>query len=245
MNKKFKGVIAILVLSISFFMMITLKHTHALGDYVLQFIGLRPWTGEYSGMHLTIFYFGALAILGLILVRKYVIDDLGVRGRNVFLIFIVIMTIFTFATNTVVVSIKGNSEGLFSIGYNSKDSNISYAYEDMKYSHFRAEVEMRNYGDETKEFQLTIGNPFHREEETEGFDIYDKNGKRVVFSLEGNETRIFRIDLEEYDIVSGKFLFKGSRGSGKGSIREVILSDDKGNTIRLDENNFFGIEISK
>ncbi|WP_281396000.1 hypothetical protein [Clostridium aciditolerans] len=36
-----------------------------------------------------------------------------------------------------------------------------------------------------------------------------------------------------------------SNGNGNGIIDEIILTDMQGNTIRLDDDNFFGIEISR
>ena len=71
MGDKVKGVLSIFFMAVTFFMMVTTKYTHALGDYILEFIGLKSWTGDYSGTHLTVIYFGVLFIISLFVVGKY------------------------------------------------------------------------------------------------------------------------------------------------------------------------------
>lgn len=229
-----------MLLSISFYMMITTKYTHALGDYVLEFIGLKSWTAEYSGIHLTIFYFSILVILGLYLVRKYVIDGLGIRTRNVIFLFIAFITIFSLVTNAAVISIKKHSNGLLSVGYNSRNSKMDYKSEVMKYTEFNAEIQMTNYGNKSKEFYLTIDSPFYRKEGIKHIDIFTKDGNRAIFRLNADETKTLKINLDEYVIKGGRLSLNGS-----GIIDEIILTDMQGNIIRLDDNNFFGIEISR
>lgn len=222
--------------------MITTKYTHALGDYVLKFIGLKPWTGEYSGIHLTIFYFGALAILGLDLVRKYAIDGLGIRTRNVIFLSIAFITVFSLITNASVISIKKHSNGLLSVGYNSKNSKMAYQSKAMKYTEFNAEIQVKNYASKSQEFYLTIDSPFYRKEGIEHIDIFTKDGNRAIFRLNADESKIFKINLDEYVIKGGRLSLNSS---GSGIIDELILTDMQGHAIRLDDNNFFGIEISR
>lgn len=223
-------------------MMVTTRYTHALGDYVLEFIGLKAWTGEYSGTHLTIFYFGTLTILGLYLVRKYVIEEWGMRTRNVIILFIVLITVFTSVTNFTARSVKKYSDGLLSVGYNSENSRMSYRSKEMEYTEFNAEIEMMNYGDESKEFNLVIVSPFYREEGTEHIDIFTKDKNKAIFRLDGNETKTFKINLNEYKISGGRLSLNGG---GSGLIQDIILTDAQGKAIRLGENNFFGIQINR
>ncbi len=57
MKNKIKAENLIFLMSITFYMILTTSYTNALGNYILEFIGLRPWTGDYSGEHLTIILF--------------------------------------------------------------------------------------------------------------------------------------------------------------------------------------------
>jgi hypothetical protein len=129
LNKKVRALLSILFMSVIFYMMIKTKYSRALGDYILEFIGLRSWTGDYSGMHLTVIYFGILFISGVYLVEKYAVNGVGFRKRNVLLIFIVLMTLFTSITGITARSVKKNSSGLLAVGYNSKGSKMNYKYE--------------------------------------------------------------------------------------------------------------------
>ncbi len=52
----------------------------------------------------------------------------------------------------------------------------------------------------------------------------------------------FKISLDEYKISGGML---STNCGGSGLIQVVILTDAQGNAIKLDENNFFGIEISR
>lgn len=232
---------AIFFFSISFYMMVTTKYMHALGDYVIEFVGLKAWTGEYSGTHLTIFYFGILTIIGLFQIHKYAIDELGIRKRYVLILCIAFITILNSATSISVRSVKKHSDHLLSIGCNYKNSKMSFASKDTEFTQFKADIEMMNYSDRSKEFNLTIVSPFHREG-TAYFDIFTKGGNKAIFNLSGNETKILNINLDEYKIVSRGF---PSNISGNGDIQEVILTDKQGNSIRLDVNNFLGIELNR
>ena len=84
-----KGIIAIFCLSISFYMMKTTTYTRALGDYVLEFIGLKSWSGEFSGMHLTVIYFGILTIILLYVVLNFTVGKCRIRKIWTFLLVII------------------------------------------------------------------------------------------------------------------------------------------------------------
>lgn len=240
MNNKTKSGILIFLMSITFYMMITTPYTHALGDYVLEFIGLRAWTGDYSGNHLTIIYFGILFMILLHLVGKYVIDDLNIRIRSVFLIFVVLVTVFYSITGMTASNIKKNSSGLLSIGYNPAHSSMDYRYEDNKFVEFTAEFELTNYSDEKKTFYLSIDSSFYREDGIDPISFYNFDGERAVFELEGNETKSFLLSLDNYNVVWDRNL---QGGSGSGIVEEIVLSSDKYNKVRIGNKNFFGFEL--
>ncbi|ACV64110.1 hypothetical protein Dtox_3380 [Desulfofarcimen acetoxidans DSM 771] len=242
MNDKVKGGLLIFFMSVTFYMMLTTKYTHALGDYMLEFIGLKSWTGDYSGIHLTVIYFGVLFILSLFLVEKYAIKRFNIRGRSVFFISVVLMIVFSSITGVTVKHVKSNSAGLLSIGYNSSDSSINYRSEDNKLVEFTAKFKLTNYSNEKKTFYLCINNPFDREKRIEEISFYTFDGKRAIFQLEGNETKSFSLSLDRYDVVGGREL---QNVSGRGVVQEIVLTDDKSNKVRLDSKNFFGVEISR
>jgi hypothetical protein len=242
MKNKVKGGLSIFFMSITAYMMITTKYTHALGDYVLEFIGLKPWTGDYSGTHLTILYFGILFIIGLFLVKKYAVEGLNMRRKRIFIIFIAFIILFSSITGMTVRNIKKNSSGLLAIGYNSNGSSMNYQAKDKKFVEFTAEFELTNYSNEKKIFHIIIDSPFYREDGIDEINFYTFDGKQAIFELEGKEKKTFLLSLDNYHVVGGK---EFQSGSGNGTIQEIVLMNDKGNKVRLESNNFFGIELGR
>lgn len=64
---KVKGILSLIFMTLSFFMMMDTKYNKALGDYVVESIGLKSWSAIDTGFHLTIIYFGILFLIGIFL----------------------------------------------------------------------------------------------------------------------------------------------------------------------------------
>lgn len=235
-----KGRLSVFFMSLIFYMMITTKYTHALGDYILEFVGLKSWTGNYSGTHLTIIYFGVLFIISLFLVEKYAVNHLNISRRNIFITFIVMVTLFYSLTGIIATNIKKNSPGLLSIGYDANDSNIDYKAENNKIVEFIAEFELTNYNEEEKLFYISINRNFYKEEEIERINFYTLTGEKAIFKLYGNESKSFLLDLNDYIVVGGV-----QNGGDSGVIEEIELTNDKGDKVRLNSRNGFFAELSR
>lgn len=242
-NNGIKGVLLTFCLSISLFMMIDTTYIRALGDYVLEFLGIKSWSGNnYMGMHLTAIYFWIFTSILLALVFRFVAEEWKIKKRWVFLLVIVFLNLFSFITDAAVINIKKNSDGLRSIGLNLENSKMEYQSKDMKYTTFNGEIELTNYGNQSKKFYMKINDLHNKEDGLNGVEVFKKDGNKAVFELEGNETMIFRINLEDYKILGGRVL---QNGGGSESIRDIILTDENNNKIRLGKNNFFGIELTE
>ncbi len=242
MKSKVKRGFSVLLMSIIFYCMITTKYTHALGDYIVEFVGLNSWTGNYSGSHLTIIYFGIFFIISLFIVEKYVINDLNISRMHVFIAFIVLMTIFYLLTGMIVRNIKKNSPGLLSIALNPENTSINYSTKDNKLVEFTAEFELTNYSDEKRTFYISIDRRSYRQDGIEAISFYTINGEKAIFHLYGNETKIFSLNLNDYNVVGGR---EFQNGSETGTIEEIVLTDDAGNKVILNRNNGFIAELSR
>lgn len=152
MSNKAKARLSILIMSLLFFMMVSTEHHRALGDYVLEFIGLKSWTGYYSGKHLTVVYFGVLFIISIYFVEKYARGKLKLRRRDVFLVFVGCMIIFSAISKTTVRLIKENSAGLLSIGYKYENSSMNYRAEKNELVEFTAKFTLTNYSKKKRLF---------------------------------------------------------------------------------------------
>jgi hypothetical protein len=243
MINKVKGVLSILFMSVTCYMMITTRYTHALGDYVLEFIGLKSWTGNYTGIHLTIFYFGILFIIGLRLVKKYAIRGLNISGRNVFIIFVALMIMFSSITGMTARIIKKYSPGLLAVGYNSNDSSLNYRSDDKGFVEFTAKFKLTNYNPEKKTFHITIDRSSYREDGSDEINFYTFDGELAAFELDSNETKYFSLSLNNYSVIGG--VGYQNRSGGNGVIRELILMNDTGNKVMLEDNKFFGLELNR
>lgn len=241
MKSKIKGRFSILLMSLIFYCMITTKYTHALGDYIVEFVGLNSWTGDYSGVHLTIIYFAIPFIISLLEVERYVIS-MNISRIHVFLVFIVLMTIFYLLTGLIVSNIKKNSPGLLSIAFNPENSSINYSTKDKEIVEFTAEFELINYSNEKRTFYISIDRPSYRQDGIEAISFYTINGEKAVFQLEGNETKIFSLNLNDYKVVGGR---KFQNGSESGTVEEIVLTDDEGDKVTLNRNNGFFAELSR
>ena len=119
---------------------------------------------------------------------------------------------------------------------------MKYQSKYMEYTKFNAEIELVNYGNESKQFYMKINDLNNKEDGLNGIDVFTKDGNKAFFELEGNETRVFRINLDEYKMSGGRV---SQNGGGSGPIKDIILTDENNNKVRLDKNNFFGIELTE
>jgi hypothetical protein len=241
MNNTAKAGLSMFLMCGSALMMKENKYMGSLGDYFLKFIGLKAWSKGDMGFHLTVIYFGILFVIGLLLVDKYVVEGLKIEKIKVFLTFIVLMTVLSSITQKGITTIKKYSPGLLAIGFNSEESSMKYKYKDKKFVEFTAEIELTNYSNEQKTFNLCIDHSFYNEGEVEQLRFQTFDGKEAVFELGGHETQTFMLSPEHYNIVGG---IGGESGIG-GGIKKITLTDIKGNQVTLSRKDYLGSKQSK
>ncbi|EDS77035.1 conserved hypothetical protein [Clostridium botulinum C str. Eklund] len=234
MKKKLKAVLSILLMIISFAMLCEKRYSPPLGDYLLEFLGLKPWSNNYSGIHITLILFGGVLLLSIFLVKRYFIDAFKINKILTFILPIICIFVVYITSEIMVKSIKKKAPNLLSIGVTEKQNYIRYEFKDNKLKKISTKFKLTNYSNEKKEFYINIDNPFYRKEGTKPIEFYDKQGKPVKFSLEGNESRDFLLTSDEFKIVGGR---QKSTGSNDEGISELILSNDQGNRfiLRWDE----------
>ncbi len=240
MNLKVKAALSVFMAALMAFMMIETPYTGALGDYVLEFFGLRSWTGDHTGFHITILYFGILFLISLILVGRYAVEGLKLKRRTVFIFFAILMILFTTASGATARNIKAHSPGLLPIGYNANDSRLEYTYQNNAYSAFVAEFELTNYSDTPKAFSISFDSPDHRENGISPIQIQTPDGKTAIYHLGPRQSIPYTLDLNNCKPVGGPTF---QTGGASGSVQELILTDENGNSVQLTGSNFFGLQI--
>lgn len=240
MNKKIKGYLSILFMSLMFYMMIDTKYVRSLGDYIVEFVGLKSWTGNQSGTHLTVFYFSVLFFIGLFLVRNYAMRDLKLKGITIIIIFIGLNTIFSLATGEIAKSIKANAGGLLSIELEQGQNSMEYEIDDGKYTKFSANITLKNYSEEDKEFYLRIDEDFGYG----NIKLYNLDGKEKMIILNGKETKVLSINLNN-TMVNNNMVENFENAGGSGIIERVIIYNKSGEEVRLESKNFLGIVLQE
>jgi len=242
MTDKNKGRISILMMAVFFFINLETKYTRALGDYILEFLGIASWSNGNKGLHLTLIYFGVLFMISFFLVKKNCIEKLKYSRKKIFIIFAVLVTLFSVSTNMIAETIKKTSDGLLSIGYDTEYSEMEYQFRDNEYVEFNADFQLTNYSYEDREFYISIKNSYIGDGEESVFSFYTYDGEKAKFYLEGEESKSFNLSLDQYKVEGGP---KGLNGGGAAYGFEILLTDDQGEKVLLGDNNFFGLKISK
>ncbi len=242
MRDVWKARLAIVLMSISFFLMLDLNHVNCVGDYILEFFNISSWTGDNAGTHLTVLYFGVVFLLSILMVKTYAFNRMKFTKQTVLISFIALVSVFVVSTNLSVKIIKANSKGLLAIGYHNDLSVLQYDYQNDDLTDFVAVFTLENYNDEYKEFYVSIDSPWYRKEDTDKVQILDCNENKAIFELYPMEKRTFILSLKDYRIEGGRDFVNGGTSA---SISEMVLSNDRGESILLSNENFFGIVISK
>ncbi len=231
---KFKKILLLVIISFVLFLSIETKHVGALGDIILQYIGLASWSNGQSGTHFTVVYSLLIIFAFLLLIRRQ--KNYEYSTKFVLLVMIISLTTFTFIVNTSAEFMKGNKEGVFVIGYNSRESMMDFSTTSSGLVDFNAVIDLTNYSDEDIYFSLDIS----REYSDNGtyFDILDMDEKQVVLHLEPKETKQFIFDNEEYLIVGEDVKISGvTTVNGR---MTVIITGMDGEVMEINRNEFWG-----
>ncbi len=239
-----KGILSLIFMTLSFFMMMDTKYNKALGDYVVEFIGLMSWSAIDTGVHLTIIYFGILFLIGIFFVNVNVVVGWNKRKRVVLLYSVVLLSIYYFCISSIFILIKSNSDDLLTIGFeNANDSYFEYTSKDQnKIDYFKIKFELKNYSSKEKSFSIQIVNTYLEENNSGFLTIYTKDGDLAMFDLLPNEVKEFVLTSNTYNLKEEINTYVNVN-SFTGSIDRIILSDQYGNKVYLDNGKFFGITV--
>jgi len=228
-------------MSLTLFLPKNTTYLRPLADYLFEYFKFKTWSGDYEGFHLTIVHFLPLFIISVFLVRKYSIKELNLNFTKVFLINVILIVAFSFITDHSVLYIKRQSKNLQSIAITSEENFLTYKYDDKDLIEFSARFELTNYSDMKKSFYINLSKEYFTLNGRHPIKILDKDGNNASFSINGNETKVFYINLDDYQISDSHVV----GGSGRGYIDELIVWDESGKVVKLNSNNFLGVNLSK
>lgn len=235
-----KAYLSIFLVSLLFYMQIETTHTKALGDYVLEGMGIAAWSNGTSGFHLTLVYFGILLILAIKLLHTYAVKRKVMTGPNAFGYFIVGLILINMLTGFAVYTIQSNADSLLSITYEDEDHNYSYTQENGELRSFSAQFTLRNQSSEAKIFHIAIYNSLSVEESDSIIQVLNKDGSKAKFTLMGKSKETYVLDLDTYD-----FDVKTDFSSSSGGLEQIVLTSDDGEKVILSAYKTIGYLISK
>lgn len=234
MSKKRKAYLPVLIMSVLFFMMIDTRYARPLGDYVFEFLGLNSWTGDQTGLHLSVIFFGVVFLVAIQFVQKYAMDELNMSWKRIVVYSFGLTSFFSFATGIVAKSIKANAGGLLAIGI-EKRSNLSYEFNGERYTQYDVDITLKNYSNEEQAFYLILDDPAGMG----SAQLYNVDGDEKFFRLQGKEQKTFSITAENAQLKEMN-LPDYDWASGNGSIDRLILSNESGEKVQMTDSNFIG-----
>ncbi|SKC79987.1 hypothetical protein [Maledivibacter halophilus] len=221
MKNKILAIGSIMLTAISFFMMVDTKYFGALGDYIIQGMGLKAWSGNGNlGTHLTIFYFLIPLIIGLIGVNKYCHLELKLSKMKIFIIICIILFVFTAGLNEYAEWIKREADGLLSIEVIWNESEHYFNANDEEITEFGAEIKLKNHSNERREFYLGIKEPNINQK------IFQTHNEYGAIAY-GNDNTPLLIALEPKSVSRIKVNFKNDTN-------EITFESDTGSSGRID-----------
>lgn len=238
MKNKFKAIAALLLMATSLFLMIEINGTSAVGDSVLNAVGISPWTGEHTGTHMTVIYFGVVFFVSLPLVRIFFMERYKKSLSHVLVILAVLITAMTQVTEYTIESIKSQSDGVYSIEYIQEGNYFEYGYKDGELVDLVVLFTLKNHSQEDREFKVSLDSNWMRDERDGYIKLLDKDGRPASFYLHGKEKNTFAITLRNYSLSDNKIY----NGNGGGDIGRLVI-EDADQRIMLSDENFFGLEL--
>lgn len=245
MNRRARYIISLLLVSLTFVMMISIEPIGAPGDYIVKWLGLKAWSLDQSGFHVTLIYFGIPFFMSLRFLRKHR-RELSISGLKTFILVIVLISGMSYTIVEIAEFTKARSEGLLVIGYDREESTYEIELTP-DYTKFDIQVKVTNYGNDTKYFTLAIDSELRRYQDKNPIRFMNKTGEEAEFKLEGKSTEVFRLTSEEFELKNCE-LGKGiGHSSRSGEIQELILGSPDGEVVKLIPVGYFGlvIEVAK
>ena len=236
-----RKIIGISLMMIVFaYMMTDTMYLKAIGDYVLEMLGLPAWSNGDMGLHLTIFYFG----IPFLVCFFWLLQRLGKQNRKpvVFVVLILGVVILSFLTTQGVLLTKTVSDNLYALTYHDENAKVEYRVDGGVIKKFICQVTLTNHGSEPQQFELSIKGLRAFEEEDEILTILNEKGYPASFRLDGKESRTFVIEYPEY---MPSVMLRYNNGGFSGTVQTILLTDAiTGKTYEFSE-RFQGLILGK
>lgn len=227
-------------MNVFLFLGIDTKHMDALGDYLLRTMGLKVWSGGDTGLHYTAIIALILFLMTLSYVNQNVIKTGLARGSRVFLVSIVLLTLFSTVTSLTAQLIKSNSHGLLAIELVSVEGKSNYQSDHGVIEKLESRFTLKNLSKVDQTFYMTLSHSWPVKYNDIEIKILDQDGQAQLFSLKPGQQKSFDINDRNYDFESN---LMGQNRSSSSFPHGLILKSQDGQKIGLSENDYFGSSL--
>jgi len=151
---------------------------------------------------------------------------------------VILVTAMFFIHSSYVKAKIGSYDNLKSIALND-ECVYRYSYFDGKLVEFEFEFELTNYSSDKRTFEIVM-------------EIQNIDNKKLrfttesdaIYTLGGNETRIFHVSIEDNDVVLDTVIDSTHFG-GNGSSEYIVLRDDLDNEYVISTLNHIGVVMNR
>ena len=243
LRNKILGIGSVFLASVALFLLISTPYYPALGDLLLEKVGLRAWSHGDTGFHLTLIYCMVLVCIGFMGMAEYLYNEYPkIRNKGKWLV-LGAMIILVTGSNKYAEFSKSMQPGLKAIQFLYDESNFEYEYEGEKILNARGLLEFKNYSNTSRSFYVKyipddeLSSQFSKKEFI-GFESGKESSKLI--QVAPKSTSKIKVDFNQNMILSNGD--KVSSGSGSQSIQTIIIYNDQ-EQVKFTGDTFMGITV--
>ncbi|MGQ8871654.1 hypothetical protein [Paenibacillus sp. TSA_86.1] len=131
-----------------FAVIFTFKHHlgFSVGDSLLSFIGISPYTTSYlSGVHITMYFGLGMLACGYYLTRKEIMRKFPLLARTLWIGVLIIIFSYSYMTDKLMYVVKWEATGVSSLSYMQNDSSCTYDVSSNGQAFATCKLTLKNY----------------------------------------------------------------------------------------------------
>ncbi len=243
LKNKILGIGSVALAAVALFLLISTPYYPALGDLLLEKVGLRAWSHRDTGFHLTLLYCMVIICIGFMGMSEYLYKEYPKTYNKGIWIVLGVTALLVTGGNKYVEFSKSMQPGLKAIQFLYDKSKFEYEYEGEKVLKASGILEFKNYSKTSRSFYVKyipddeFSSQFS-EKELIGYERRKESPKLI--RVAPRSTSKIQVDFNKNKVLSNAD--KESRGCGTQSIQTVIIYNDQ-EQVKFTGDNFIGITV--
>ncbi|KAA8784516.1 hypothetical protein ABIE27_002383 [Paenibacillus sp. 4624] len=202
-----------------FAIIFTFKHHlgFSVGDSLLLFIGISPYTTSYlSGVHITMYFGLGMLACGYYLTRKEIMCKFPLVAKTLWIAVLSIIFCYSFMTDKLMYVVKWGATGMNSISYMQNDSSCTYDVSSNGYALATCELTLKNYSNSAVAVMI----------KPDLYGSYSNQDDPLSESLQSVHLEAKPIRIEPRKTFTGTLEFSGVAESPlevRGNLKDIVL----------------------